>query len=145
MENKNDLEFRKIFGERLKKLREERKDIKDKKMTLKKLAAEMSKAYDINMSDVAYANYERGFRIPDLFTLSKIAEYFDVSTDYLLGVTDVKNAQVLQTSIFDSEDKEHDVKIAVDKDSDLAKMPVGEVIDLIKKIKGLGIDFNNIK
>lgn len=145
MENKNDLEFRKIFGERLKRLREERKDFKDKKMTLKKLATEMSKAYDINMSDVAYANYERGFRIPDLFILSKIAEYFDVSTDYLLGVTDVKNAKVLQTSLFDDEGKEHNVKVAVDKDSDLAKMPVGEVIELIKKIKNLGIDFNNIK
>ena len=33
------------------------------------------------------ANYEQGKREPDYQTLIKIAEFFDVSTDYLLGVT----------------------------------------------------------
>ena len=34
------------------------------------------------------ANYEQGKREPDYQTLIKIAEFFDVSTDYLLGATD---------------------------------------------------------
>ena len=38
----------------------------------------------------AYSNYENGNRDPDNETLLKLAEYFDVSTDYLLRGT--KNA-----------------------------------------------------
>lgn len=37
------------------------------------------------------ANYEQGTRQPDYDTLTKIAEYYDVSVDYLLGRTDQKN------------------------------------------------------
>ena len=33
----------------------------------------------------AYANYERGTRQPDYDTLKKLADYFNVTTDYLLG------------------------------------------------------------
>lgn len=145
MENNKDLEFRKIFGERLKRLREETRDTKDKKMTLEKFASEMSKIYDIDMSGVAYANYERGFRIPDLFILSKIAEYFDVSTDYLLGITDMKNAQVLQTSVFDNKGVEHTVRIGIDKNSDLSKMTIEEIKEireLVDKLKELGINMD---
>lgn len=31
------------------------------------------------------AKYETGDRLPDIFMLSKIADFFSVSTDYLLG------------------------------------------------------------
>lgn len=34
------------------------------------------------------ANYEQGSRQPDFDTLKKIADYFEVSTDYLLGRTE---------------------------------------------------------
>lgn len=142
MENNQDLEFRKIFGKRLKRLRlEYGKD----GLQLKELSKELQSKYDIEISYAGLANYERAFRVPTLSLLVKIADFFDVSTDYLMGVTDVKNAKVLQTSIFDKEGKEHTVKVAVDKDSDLAQMPVKDVIELIRQIKGLGLDFNNIK
>ena len=36
----------------------------------------------------AYANYERGTRQPDYDTLNKLADYFNVTTDYLLGRED---------------------------------------------------------
>lgn len=35
-----------------------------------------------------YGSWERGEREPDFVTLCKIADYFGVSTDYLLGRTD---------------------------------------------------------
>lgn len=35
-----------------------------------------------------YANYEQGTREPDFETLQKLADFFEVSTDYLLGRTD---------------------------------------------------------
>lgn len=50
-----------------------------------KLLAEKLKIPNQNLS-----NYERGFRQPDYETLQKIADFFEVSTDYLLGRTDKK-------------------------------------------------------
>jgi len=38
----------------------------------------------------AYSNYEAGKREPDYNTLVKLANYFNVTTDYLLGKSDVK-------------------------------------------------------
>lgn len=46
------------------------------------------------------ANYEQGTRQPDYDTLTKIAEYYDVSVDYLLGRTDKKNYQEEENLFF---------------------------------------------
>ena len=45
-------------------------------------------ANNLKISQQAYANYETGKRQPDQEMLAKIADYFDVSVDYLLGRTD---------------------------------------------------------
>lgn len=42
----------------------------------------------LGISRQAYANYETGSREPDIATLKQLAEYFDVSLDYLLGKTE---------------------------------------------------------
>ncbi len=42
----------------------------------------------LNLSRGQISNYELGSRQPDYETLSKIADFFDVSTDYLLDRTD---------------------------------------------------------
>jgi transcriptional regulator with XRE-family HTH domain len=47
------------------------------------------------------ANYEQGTREPDYETLIKIADFFEVSTDYLLRGTDPK----VQDKIFEDEAK----------------------------------------
>ena len=39
----------------------------------------------LGITQQAYANYERGVRQPDPETLTKLADFFDVSIDYLLG------------------------------------------------------------
>lgn len=39
----------------------------------------------------AYTAYERGTRSPDYESLQKLAEFYDVTTDYLLGRTDDPN------------------------------------------------------
>ncbi len=64
------------LGERLKELRTE------KGMTQKELA----EALGIN--SVTYLHYEKSQREPPLSLLVEMAEYFDVTTDYLLGKTD---------------------------------------------------------
>ena len=48
--------------------------------------AELSKALQISAS--AIGMYEQGRRQPDYATLSRIAAYFNVTTDYLLGLSD---------------------------------------------------------
>ena len=43
----------------------------------------------IGISSVSYNRYERGEREPDHDTLSKLATFFNVSTNYLLGLTNI--------------------------------------------------------
>ena len=54
--------------------------------------AELAKM--LKISDRAVGYYEKGEREPDNDTLIKIAEYFKVSVDYLLGRTDIRNADM---------------------------------------------------
>lgn len=68
-----------MLGNRLKMLRTE------KKITQEELGK------FVNVTKVSISGYENGNRTPDTETLQKLADYFDVSTDYLLGRTDVKN------------------------------------------------------
>jgi transcriptional regulator with XRE-family HTH domain len=67
----------KTFGNRLKDLREQR--------NLTQL--EVSKHVDC--SSKVLSNYELDKREPDFQTLVRISDYFGVTTDYLLGRTDV--------------------------------------------------------
>lgn len=43
----------------------------------------------LGLSTGAVGNYERGERTPDIETLERIADYFNVSIDYLRGRDDV--------------------------------------------------------
>lgn len=43
---------------------------------------------DLNISQNAISRYENGLREPDFSTLILIADYFNVSIDFLLGRTD---------------------------------------------------------
>lgn len=54
---------------------------KEKNIGQKELAAYLS------LSTGTISNYENGVHSPDLSTLCKLADYFDVTTDYLLNRT----------------------------------------------------------
>ena len=62
--------------ERLKKLR------KEGKLTQKDIAT------FLNISQPAYQQFESGKKKMNLETMEKLADFFNVSTDYLLGKTD---------------------------------------------------------
>lgn len=64
------------LGDRIKSLRE-RNGISQKDFAKK-----------INVSNVVLSRYESNERKPDYDTLQLIADYFEVTTDYLLGRTD---------------------------------------------------------
>lgn len=64
------------YSERLKKCRNKRKLTQE----------QLSSLLKFNRS--TYAKYETGENQPDYDTLQKLADFFEVSTDYLLGRTD---------------------------------------------------------
>lgn len=64
------------FKERLKELRLEKELSQE----------ELARALKINQRSIS--NWETGARQPDFETLILIAEYFSVTTDYLLGIAD---------------------------------------------------------
>ncbi|MDP4119587.1 MAG: helix-turn-helix transcriptional regulator [Bacillota bacterium] len=71
-----------IFDERLTELR------KAKGLSQKECAL------DLGMPDASkYNKWENGANRPDYETVCQLAKYFDVTTDYLLGASDCKNAE----------------------------------------------------
>ncbi|MBS6509671.1 MAG: helix-turn-helix transcriptional regulator [Paraclostridium bifermentans] len=68
-----------MFGKRLKLLRT------NLKLTQTQLGE------NLNLSQRAISSYENNLRFPDEIILNSIADYFNVSVDYLLGRTDIKN------------------------------------------------------
>lgn len=65
-----------MFSERLKILR-----------NLKEITqVELAKVFEVSGRTIYM--WEAGERKPDIETLVKLAQYFDVTTDYLLGLTD---------------------------------------------------------
>ncbi len=68
------------FGSVLKELR------KEKHLT----GEELGKI--LNVTKVAISNWENGNRSPDTNMLKKMCDYFEVSLDYLIGNSDVRNS-----------------------------------------------------
>lgn len=53
-----------------------------------KLKTQQQMATMLGISQQAYATYENDTRMPPLDIVSKLADYFEVTVDYLLGRTD---------------------------------------------------------
>ena len=133
----SDDELRKIFGRRLKRLRE------GNSLTLVELSNALFDKFGIEITYQSLGNYEAsGYRLPSIWNLSKIADYFDVTVEYLTGRTDIKNATLIQTTLFDKYNKPRIVEVAVDKDIPLKDRPFSEIQDLIKQLKELGFDYH---
>lgn len=57
----------------------------------KKRISQLKMALDLNVSQNTISRYETGDREPDLEMLVRIADYLNVSLDYLLERTDQNN------------------------------------------------------
>ena len=79
--------MKKIFGTRLKKLRTENDEYQ----------ADLAKLLQVDTSMISL--WENGKNYPTATMLQKIAKYFNVSTDYLLGKTDIKIEQTAPISL----------------------------------------------
>lgn len=118
------------FTTRLKKLR------KEKNLFQSEVAEE------IGIASSSYSNYEQGTRSPDNETLIKLAKFFEVSIDYLLGETDEKQTANKVISII-SEDQEfldfyhvfrknEDIKRIIDHSKNLSDKSIKQILKIIK-------------
>jgi transcriptional regulator with XRE-family HTH domain len=118
-----------IFRERLKNLREE-KDLMQEEVAKK-----------LNISTSAYGYYEQGRNEPSLETVKQLAEIFEVTADYLLGLIDTKQHPVrLSEEILLTEDdintvhlmkKEHLLEqINHDRDNNIRR--IKRILDFIR-------------
>ncbi|HIE4788150.1 TPA: helix-turn-helix domain-containing protein [Clostridioides difficile] len=85
------------FGERLKKLRTE------KKITQQELATILN----INKSSIS--RYEKDQQMPEIKLLETIADYFDISLDYLLGRSDIMIGEKLKQLRIKNNLKQHEL------------------------------------
>lgn len=114
------------FGVRLKHLREERK------MLSKDFAKIM------NVEPATITNWEKGNRFPKDSMLVKIADYFDCSTDYLLGRTETPSA-VFNTERYNKDN----IKIEIDKNYS-QKLTTKDVKNIIDELVSAGFDIETL-
>ena len=115
-----------VFKDRLKLLRE------NKKISSKELADAL------NVDVATISNYESGRRNPKNETLLQLADFFNVSIDYLLGRTDDE-----QVAIYRSEYKDLPLEIQVDKNY-LSKLTPVYVAKLLEALEEAGFDLKKI-
>ena len=110
------------FGVRLKHLREERK----------LLSKDFAKI--MNVEPATITNWEKGNRFPKDSMLIKIADYFDCSTDYLLGRTENPSAIV-----YSEKYNKDNIKIEIDKNYP-QKLTTNDVKNIIDELVSAGFD-----
>lgn len=115
------------FGDRLKSLRRE------KELT----QAELAKIFSLGESTISF--YESNKRTPDYELLNKLADYFNVSIDYLLGRTDNKQLYELKDEQIPVELRGIGVEYMTVakriKEEGLTPQEIETMIEAIKKIK----------
>lgn len=103
--------------------------IRLKELRLKNEKLQKDVADYLNITTSAYGYYEKGIRQPNPEMLLKLAEYFDVTTDFLLGRTDTPNEKNID---------DEKLIIAARSDVDLSELTEDEqkyILDFIKMIK----------
>lgn len=114
------------FGKRLKNLR------KEKGLT----QVELGKVF--NITNVAVTKWESDDRFPDKTTLIKIADYFNVSIDYLLCRTDIHKEKVYKLDI-DS----NNINVEIHKKYPYNLSPE-DVERLINHLRDIGFDIDKL-
>lgn len=80
------------FGDRLHSLRE------SKSLTQEAFASSLNERYDLKINKSMVSKWENNIDTPSLNSAKYIAIFFDVSLDYLLGVSDDKNVVAVDVS-----------------------------------------------
>lgn len=79
---------------RLKELRE------NKNISLDALSDELKAKYNIKIGKASLSNYERDLQSPKKDTWEKLADYFEVSVPYIMGVSELKHDSAREADEF---------------------------------------------
>lgn len=122
-----------MFGETLRNLREE------KGLSQKDLADYLK------ISRQAYNHYEAGKREPSYETLKALSDYFEVSTDYLLGKTNIRNtADEISEAVADDKEladfwnelkEREDLQLLFKQTKNLSPKDIKQIMRIIKAIE----------
>ena len=99
-----------------------------KELRIEKNLSQSKLAELFNISQQAVSHYEKGIRDIDSSLIKNLANFFDVSTDYLLGITNVKNYT-----------EDPNITIALHSDTDYDELPkeakdeINNFIEFIKQ------------
>lgn len=95
-------------------------------------------AKKINVAPNTLHNYESGERNVNVQMLSKMADIFDCSVDYLIGRTDIRNAKVIEDT-YNGEN----VKVQLDQDYYNSLTPA-QVKEMLENLKAVGFDVKKL-
>lgn len=124
------------LGDRFKKLRQE------KGLKQEELVKDFNKKYHYNFTRAAISQYENDKRIPEIEALQAFANYFDVTVDYLLGRTDIKNPSLFEGSgIIKKALEEVDIVAEAVKDNP----ELQEIVSTLEKREDLMVMFKKSK
>jgi len=99
---------------------------------------DMANIFFVNQT--AVSQWERGVTTPNAETLKKIADYFDVSVDYLLG----RDAQDPDIASLVQEAKERpEIRALFSLAKNASKEDVEQTIDIIKVIRKSNTEFDH--
>lgn len=128
-----------IFGKRLKELREEYNEVAAEKLT----GAKLGEALGVSKQSVS--KWENGLSYPDFDTIIKLSEIFNVSTDYLLGRTDIKNqSEKISNAVEDDPEliefwnelkEREDLQLLFKQTKNLSPKDIKQIIRIIKAIE----------
>lgn len=116
-----------------------------KKLRKEKGLYQKDVAEDIGLTASAIGFYEQGKRKPDNDTLQKLADYYDVSTDYLLGRTNERSsADKIKKAISDDPElqdawdqisKRENLQLLFKQTKDMDDSSIRQIIRVIKAIE----------
>lgn len=105
-----------MLGETLTTLR------KQKKLTQEQVAEKL------HISRATYAQYEINRRVPEYLTLEKLADYFEVTIDHLVG-REVKETSIEETEMDSMKREIREIVNAAQTDED-----VKSILHIVKKV-----------
>lgn len=111
------------FGERLRLLR------KEKEYSMAEFAKLM------NAGKTTISNWENDNRFPDRDTLIKLANFFSVSLDYLLGRAENRQGLIVKDKVDND-----DIELEVDKNMYPDGLTHDEVIKILEGLKAAGVN-----
>lgn len=98
-------------------------------------------AQDLHLSKQVYSNYELGQREPSIDMLGKLADYFGVTVDYLIGRDDKAQAEPFKTKKSPALSEEDEAMLNTYLElSDDSKRVVRYTVNMYAKSENINID-----